>query len=617
MPEDTQEIQQETNPKDHSAEAAKRWLRIKGVGETGPEKNIISKVKENAANSDLTELKQEVYDLFAEKEELKADVVRKLVREMGPTPTPENSTPHERKVRREELATKVKRELVDGDKQGQQEASLDSKRELIKQGRIDSLLISDGENTSFAQVNAERQKRLTEIDTRVEEIFKTPGLYDAVLLELGHETRVRKDAREVRKLDRFLDQIDLVRTKLAREAQISGRGLTSAENRFIQENEELVKDVEERKKSLLSDAEVFRKARSMELMEYKRQLHRDHFAETPSRKRYLRQIEQAWAEGRRVLATGETGTGKTELLKHASRALFGVAPEYVTGHQDLSIYELLGKTGFKVQVGDEFRPAPMIRAMNGRNGRGLPFLFDEIDRAPNQAVMGIKTLLNVRPGEKGIKIQTDSGGEINVGPDYAVSATANIKSSKYTTATDLDPAIVRVFDAPVDVDYIPPHEVYDLSLALLMDKRGNIPLTREESGIVLKNLCDAADWIQRAYQGKKVVVKASTSSEEVLKARAGATRGEGASLKKAILDPGRMLEMLAGWQAAKAKGVGFKEYIGDKAMEFINNRAYPEEDRYYLVEIFALKGFLKGRKADEFNVSDLTQTTLDSWNGKS
>ncbi|OGH10713.1 MAG: hypothetical protein A3B38_04495 [Candidatus Levybacteria bacterium RIFCSPLOWO2_01_FULL_36_13] len=602
---------------DHSAEAAKRWLRIKGVGESAPEKNIISKVKEKVAPTDITDLKQEAYDLFAEKEELKADVVRKLVREMGTPLTPNSSSLNERKVRREDLAAKVKKELAEGSKEGQQEASLDSKKELIKQGRIDSLLVSDGENTSFAQVNAERQKRLVEIDNRIGELFKTPGLYDAVLLELGHETRVRKDAREVRKLDKFVDQIDLIRTKLAREAQISGRGLTSAENKFIQENEELVKDVDERKKVLLSDAEVFRKARTMELMEYKRQLHRDHFAETPSRKRYLRQIQQAWAEGRRVLATGETGTGKTELLKHASRALFGVTPEYVTGHQDLSIYELLGKTGFKVQVGDEFRPAPMIRAMNGRDGKGLPFLFDEIDRAPNQAVMGIKTLLNVRPGEKGIKIQTDSGGEINAGPDYAVSATANIKSSKYTTATDLDPAIVRVFDAPIDVDYIPPHEVYDLSLAQLMDRRGNIPLTREESGTVLKNLCDAADWIQRAYQGKKVVVSGAGTSEQILKARAGATRGETASLKKAILDPGRMLEMLAGWQAAKAKGVGFREYVGDKAMEFINNRAYPEEDRYYLVEIFALKGFLKGRKAEEFNVSDLNQTTLNSWNGGS
>ncbi len=254
--------------------------------------------------------------------------------------------------------------------------------------------------------------------------------------------------------------------------------------------------------------------------------------------------------------------------------------------------------------------------MTGRNGKGQPFLFDEIDRAPNQAIMGIKTLLNIRPGEKGVKVQTDSNSSIDVGPDYAVSATANIKSDKYTTATELDPAIVRVFDAPITVDYMPPYEVYDLAIAYLMDKRGNIPLTRTEAGVVLKNLCDASYWIQLAFQSKKIATNPS-GGNDYIKARGEASKGEPASLKKALLDPGRTLDMLSGWSAASAKGVNFQTFISEKVLEFINNRSYPEEDRYYLTEIFALKGFLKDRNVSEIMVSGLTQKTLNEWNGVS
>jgi hypothetical protein len=274
---------------------------------------------------------------------------------------------------------------------------------------------------------------------------------------------------------------------------------------------------------------------------------------------------------------------------------------------------LLGKTGFQVQVGDIFRPAPLIRAMTGREGQGQPFLFDEIDRAPNQAVMGIKTILNARPGEKGVKVQTDIAGSFNVGADYAVSATANIKSEKYTTATELDPAIVRIFDAPLDIDYMPAYEVYDLALALLMDKNCGLPLTERDARFTLRNLCDAASWIQDAYQGRKIVT--DPASDSFLEARGQATTGKVATLKKALLDPGRTLDMLRGWSVAQTSGISFEDYINERVLEFINNRAYPEEDRYYLAEIFALKGFLRGYRVSQIMVAGLDQSTFDRWTG--
>lgn len=570
MAEDVMVERQELKPREDKV--AERFLRKKGIEK--PEDP-----KKDEAPKDLSPLVGEAYDLLVERDELKADIVRK------------------------------QRELTEPKKTGT--LTLEQKMDLVRQGRIASLLSSP--TLSYEEVVSLSQAKIEDMEGKIQKIFETPGAYDKFKEDLSRQVRVRQQAREAQGLDKFAEQTELLTVKLTREAQVQGNSLTSAERQILADNQKIKEEAQKRKQELLKDANVFDRVRLLELRDYQRELRDDRFAETPSRKAYLKKIEQAWAEGKKVLLTGETGTGKTETIKHASNKLFGVNPESVTGHQDMSIYELLGKTGFKVQVGDEFRPAPMVRAMTARDGRGLPFLFDEIDRAPNQSVMGIKTILNARPGEKGIKVQTDSAGSFDVGKDYAVSATANIKSEKYVTATELDPAIVRVFDAPMDIDYIPAHEVYDLALASLMDKRGGVPLSQEEASVILRNLCDAASWIQDSYQGRKVITDPSKGS--FLEARGQAATGKSATLKKALLDPGRTLDMLKGWQGAKANNISFEDYLGQRIVDFINNRAYPEEDRYYLSEIFALKGFLRGRKASELLIPGLTQDILDTWAG--
>lgn len=576
-------------------QVAERFLRIKGIKK--PDKSVIITESPQAHS----ELVTEAYDLLIEKEDLRENIVGKQREVMEP-----------KNPNKPSFATISEdwNRLLSG-QTPQNSLSLDQKRELIKQGKT-RLLLSDVNAEPFSEVVGRSQTRINEIDGRMDEIFQTPGTFEKFREDLSRQVRVRHQARDARNLDRFAEQADLLALKLSREAQVQGRTLNSIERGIIQDNKVLVQDALAQKQELLSDPEVFDRLRFLELQEYKQQLVRDRFGVTPSRKAYLERIEQYWAEGKKVLLTGETGTGKTETIKRASQMLFGVNPESVTGHQDMSIYELLGKTGFRVQEGDVFRPAPLVRAMTARDGRGQPFLFDEIDRAPTQSVMGIKTILNARPREKGVKVQTDSNGSFDVGKDYAVSGTANIKSEKYTTATELDPAIVRVFDAPMDIDYMPASEVYDLALSSLMDKRGGVPLSESDARTVLKNLCDAASWIQDAYQGRKVV---TDPSGKFLAEKGQATTGKAATLKKALLDPGRTLDMLKGWSSAQIKGESFEDYLSQRIVEFINNRAYPEEDRYYLAEIFALKGFLKNRKAGELMVTGLTQQVLDTWSG--
>ena len=588
-------IEQAGKPKPQ--EVAHRWMKARGIHR--PPEDGQNKVDAIEPPT----LVSEAYDLFVERQDLRDQVVRSERQMLEPKGTQQSTF----------AAVSAEWDAVLNGKAPERALSLDEKRELIRQGRVGTLMPTTDFEGSDVEIVGKSQARINELEGRLDQIFSTQQTYEMFQNDLSHQVGVRRNAREVTALGKFGQEAELLALKLSRRAQVAGRQLTSVEKQVIEDNQALRSEIDGRLAELVQDPEVFDQLRIMELQKYRRQLEKDHYAETPSRQEYLKRIEGYWAEGKKVLLSGETGTGKTEMVKHASNKLFGVNPEPVTGHQDMSIYELLGKTGFQVQVGDVFRPAPLIRAMTGRNGRGQPFLFDEIDRAPNQAVMGIKTILNARPGEKGIRVQTDTAGSFDVGPDYAVSATANIKSEKYATATELDPAIVRVFDAPLEIGYMPADEVYDLALASLLDRRGGVPLSEQDAKTILKNLCDAASWVQDTYQGRKVVT--DLKSGKILEARGQGSTGHSASLKKALLDPGRTIDMLNGWSGASVRGASFEDYTNERVLEFINNRAYPEDDRYYLTEIFALKGFLKGIRVDQLSVPGLTQAVLDRWTG--
>lgn len=557
---------------------ADRWLRIKTI--KNPELQPVPKIP-TPGNESIGQFVSEAYDLFEEHEDL-----------MSNTKNNNNNVP-----------TYLLYESP---------ISTEEKTQLIKEGRIKSVLEAADPGHLSREIKERNKNRVKEIRHKLKVMFSTPEIYKAFREDLTRQITIRQNAREVLDLDEYVERLDITTIKLAREAQVGHRQLTTVQMDLIQDHQALKKTADERRRELLQDEDVVERVRILELLKYRKELQKDGFAETPSRKKYLKKIAVYWAEGKRILLTGETGTGKTEMIKHASQMLFGVKPEVATGHQNLSIYELLGKTGFKVNEGDVFKPSPLVRAMTGRDGQGQPFLFDEIDRAPNQSIMGIKTILNVRPGEKGVQVQVDSQESFDVGPEYAVSATANIKSEKYITATELDPAIVRVFDAPMEVDYMPPDEVIDLTMASLMDRQGRLHLSGKSMPF-LKTLCEAASWTQDAYQGKKITT--DPKAEKFLEARAQASTGKPATLQKAVIDPGRTLDMLKGWTIAQLNEVSFEDYLNGRIIDFINNRSYPEEDRYYLVEIFALKGFLKNHDVKKFMVSGLTQSTLNRWTG--
>lgn len=223
--------------------------------------------------------------------------------------------------------------------------------------------------------------------------------------------------------------------------------------------------------------------------------------------------------------------------------------------------------------------------------------------------MRTKTDLNARPGQK-VTIQEDSDKAITVGPRFAVGATENVKSEKHTEREKLDPALVRMFES-LAIDYFPPAELYDIMLASLMDVRGGIKLSVKDATEILRGLCDATEWVQKSYLGQTV----TTGAGQILAARGQESIGKPATLREAVLDPGKALDMLVGWEDAQREGLTFREFLNRRIMAFINNENFPEEDRYYLAEIFALQGFLRGVKVEDLRIAGLDQATLNAWSG--
>ncbi len=170
------------------------------------------------------------------------------------------------------------------------------------------------------------------------------------------------------------------------------------EGRTVSEYKDLTQAAQQRIEDLMEEQDVRLQVRYMELRKYRKELNSDGFVETPSRKKYITELEMLWSQGKKVLVTGATGTGKTEFVRHASRRMFGIKPFEITGHEKMTPYELLGRTGMTGGQ-DVYRPSKLIQAMVAEGEQGAPFLYDEMDASPNQANIALKTILNDGPGD--------------------------------------------------------------------------------------------------------------------------------------------------------------------------------------------------------------------------
>ena len=179
-----------------------------------------------------------------------------------------------------------------------------------------------------------------------------------------------------------------------------------------------------------------------------------------------------------LLLFGDRGSGKSSSLRqfhaHLHLPLFSVS-----GHRRLEWEDLLGVK--EIVDGDTITmDGPLIQAWRV----GATFLFEEIDRAPEETSIGLNPILDGYP-----LINVLNGGEII--PRMAgarCAATANTNGSgdvrgEYNTAHILDQSLMDRIQA-VRVDYPTPEQ----ELALLKRKLGDaIPDTLLQQSIAMAN----------------------------------------------------------------------------------------------------------------------------------
>ncbi|MBI2523675.1 AAA family ATPase [Candidatus Peregrinibacteria bacterium] len=234
---------------------------------------------------------------------------------------------------------------------------------------------------------------------------------------------------------------------------------------FLREQSRLQEEIDQ---ALREDATLALAWRSWQLREYRRQFRKDRFVETPSRTVLLDRLSALLADERKVLLTGPTGTGKTELSKHAMRAFSG-EPEVLSGHQGLTSYDVYGKpiltTSPDGATISSFHLGAFPRAAS--NGRGL--IIDEIDLIPTQTLLRHKADWNLRSGGT-LKIQEDASTTLPIQKGFGVIATANIKGAKHKERESLDPAVTRLFE-PLPVSIV---EVSSPSRRPMQQRHSNI-----------------------------------------------------------------------------------------------------------------------------------------------
>lgn len=477
----------------------------------------------------------------------------------------------------------------------------------------------------LAQLKYEQKK--ADSDDAIEEAITAT---EAELATLNSNPEIRQSYQEffhrqveavkqVSQLARIEQKINSLDDKVKKVSRQHSTGLVSS---YVKHHLQSLKDEKSRlleeKNDMLTNPESALGWRNHQLREYRQQWEQSHFVETPSRTEYIDHLQDLWADGKKVLATGPTGTGKTELVKRAAREYSG-EPEIISGHQGLTTYEVYGKPklgpgslteedqsrwGKKISETEDEGQRQFLLAqfqqqggiVSGFNLGKLPqaaedgrvVIYDEIDLIPSKTLLRHKADFNLRPGES-FTIQEDSNQTIKIKEGFAVTATANLKSAKHKERDEIDPAILRLLE-PMPVGFFPKDELYDLCLSTLIDRRGALEMSHKDASETLARLVEATVDIQEAYLG------VATKFYE----KGGGSTGKTAFLDKAILDPGRLLGMLAGFQREALRGTTFKAFVAQGLEDFVNNEAYTDKERFTLLNILTQHGFLLNRSQSDF-----------------
>jgi MoxR-like ATPase len=495
-----------------------------------------------------------------------------------------------------------------------------------------------GTKQGFAGSLVEAKHRLAEVESGISRLIADPRIREGYKRRLSGKIRAIRGARTVGSLQKLIEKTELARMEWLARRNDENVTLTRADNEIIRKYELIRQKAQAKSDSLMSREEVYYEARRRDLLEYRRQLLTDGFVETASIKDGILRIVSHLELGIPVLLRGHLGTGKTEIALHVSRKYLGCEPEFVSGSEEATKYDIYGKTQIGVRPEDDkirefkyrmdeylrmnpetgrkelkeiekqyyqtivvkglttsfFQYGPLVRAMK----KGVPLIIDEMDGIPHSIIMRLNHVLTRKPGDR-VRVQENGGEEIAVNNGFCVLATGNIKSGRYKRE-ELDAAFLSRWWSN-DINYPPRNETYEILVASLLDRRGDLLLKQPEDLDDLKRLTEAASEIQEIFAGEKL---------DYFGEGGDAARETPAGLKKSVLSLRHLWNIVRPWKAHNFDRP-LEAYILN---EFI--RPAVSEDQVYLVQLFCRFRFFKAWKSHEFGIPGLTEVKLLAFQGK-
>ncbi len=233
---------------------------------------------------------------------------------------------------------------------------------------------------------------------------------------------------------------------------------------------------------------------------------------------------------------------------------------------------------------------PVYKAME----EGRPLIIDEVNAIPHEVLISLNYILTRKTGEE-ISVQQDSGKKITIKKGFCIMMTGNLNQGheKYEDRRELDPAFLSRLHR-MEYDYLPQekegslesergpqNELYQLLLAKLADRNGNIAAPKETLRAIWK-LSQAARVFQNVFAGKEI------DSAYFYQEQGG--RATEYMLQKSTLSLRELGRIISAW-----KGDNFEKELDYYIYNDFVKQAVDLNDRAYLYQVLQrVYGFFQG-----------------------
>jgi MoxR-like ATPase len=462
---------------------------------------------------------------------------------------------------------------------------------------LPALTGSIGLNQSLEGAIDEGIKELERITSRIAELTLDQAVKSLYRERIEERIRVIHIARNVDSLNMLLEKCHMATMRLIARRNSEDLPLAMADINTFKKYDVITGKAHALIDAMMARQDVFYEVKRRALLEYRRQLMTGGFVKTDSVKEEIIRVLSHLFLGIPVFLRGHLGVGKTELALHVCRFYLGVEPEFISGSEEATKYDIYGRTQIGVSAGQTssfFQEGPLVRAMKA----GKPLIIDEMDGIPHSIIMRMNHVLTRRPGDK-VQVQESGDEEIVIQKGFCVIATGNVKSARYKRE-ELDAAFLSRWWSE-DITYPPQNETYEILTAALIDRRGDLQVKNPGDLDDLKRLTEVAVEIQQIFTGEHF---------DYLGEGADAARGVPAGLKKSVLSLRHLWNIVRPWKA----------HNFDKPIEYyiLNEFIRPAvaEDQVYLLQLFCRFRFFKNWQIHQLELPGLTEAKLLAFQGR-